>query len=87
MMECPMTDMGGGAMGMMMALGLLGTLLVLAAIAGLAYLVVRAVVSLLRANKSDAAIDELRRAYARGEIDREEYEQRMEVLGRLPAGR
>lgn len=79
MMNC---DMDGGGMWMMMALGLVGTLLVLAAIAGLIYLLVRGILSAVRSHRDDPALAELRATFARGAITSEEYEQRLELLQR-----
>lgn len=75
-------EMDGGGMWMMMALGLVGTLLVLAAIAGLIYLLVRGILSAVRSHRDDPALEELRATFARGAITGEEYEQRLELLQR-----
>lgn len=80
MMDCEMGEMGGGAMALMMGLGLLGTLLVLAMLAGLVFLVVRAIMKAFHGHRGDPALAELRAAYARGEVSHEEYEQRRAVL-------
>lgn len=72
--------MGGGAMAPMMVLGLVGALLVLAVVAGLAFLLVRGLMTARHGHRGDPALDELRSAYARGELDQQEYEQRRCVL-------
>lgn len=79
MMNC---DMQGGGMWMMMALGLVGTLLVLAVIAALVYVLVRGVLSAMRSHREDLAVAELRATFARGAISSEEYAQRLELLER-----
>lgn len=78
-MDC---EMAGGGMWMMMALGLFGTLLVLAAIAGLVYLLVRGILAAGRSHRDDPALSELRASFARGDITSEEYEQRLDLLKR-----
>lgn len=75
-----MGEMGSGAMALMMGLGLLGTLLVLAMLAGLVFLVVRGVLKALHGHRGDPALVELRAAYARGDMSQEEYAQRRAVL-------
>jgi putative membrane protein len=72
---------GGGTMpGWMFVVGIVMQLLFLAAIVGGGYLVYRAVVGSGR--DSDQAFEELRLAYARGELTDEEYEQRRATLER-----
>lgn len=76
---------GGGMWGDGTATGwmLVGTvtrLLFLAAIVGGGYLVYRTVAG--NAGDSDQALEELRLAYARGELTDEEYEQRRDALER-----
>lgn len=80
MMDCGMGEMGG-AMALMMGLGFVGTLLVLAVLAGLVFLVVRGILRALHGHRGDPALAELRGAYGRGEVSQEEYEQRRSVLG------
>lgn len=79
MMDC---DMAGGGMWMMMAFGLVGTLLVLAAVAGVIYLLVRGLLSAARSHRDDPALAELRATFARGAISGDDYEQRLELLQR-----
>ena len=81
-----MGGMWGGGMwadgtvpGWMLAVSALTRLLFLAVLAGGAYLVYRAVAD---ESGSDPALDELRRAYARGDLTDEEYENRRERLER-----
>ncbi|WP_338740317.1 SHOCT domain-containing protein [Haloplanus salilacus] len=72
---------GDGTMpGWMLAVGLVMQLLFLAALVGGGYLVYRTVAG--SESDSDRALDELRLAYARGELTDEEYEQRREALER-----
>lgn len=67
--------MANGAMGWGMG-GLLGWLLVLALVAGVGYVLYRG----LPPDETDPAVEELRLAYARGELDDEEFEQRRRRL-------
>lgn len=60
--------------------GIVMQLLFVAAIMGGAYLIYRAVAG--AENDTDQALEELRLAYARGELTDEEYEQRREALER-----
>ena len=84
----PMTGgMWGGHMwrdgtvpGWMVLVGLLMQLLFLAAIVGAGYLVYRAVTT--ADSGTDRALEELRLAYARGDLTDEEYEQRKDTLER-----
>ena len=84
----PMTaGMWGGHMwgegtvpGWMVLVGLLMQLLFLAAIVGAGYLIYRAVTT--ADSGTDQALEELRLAYARGDLTDEEYEQRKEALER-----
>lgn len=77
--------MGGGMWGMGGLDGTMGgwflvvvsQLLFLAVLVGLGYLVYRA---LTGGNGADPALEELRSAYARGELSDEEYERRRERL-------
>jgi len=62
----------------MFVVGIVMQLLFLAALAGGGYLVYKAVAG--RETDSDQALDELRLAYARGELTDDEYEQRREAL-------
>lgn len=48
---------------------------------GIVYLLYRAIIGLQR-DRSDAALEELRQAYARGELTDEEFEERRERLQR-----
>jgi len=82
-----MSGMWGGHMwgdgtipGWMFIVGILMQLLFLAALVGGGYLIYRAVPR--DASDSDQALEELRLAYARGELTDEEYEQRREALER-----
>lgn len=71
----------GGAMpGWMFVVGIVMQLLFLAVLVGGGYLVYRAVTG--TESDSDQALEELRLAYARGELTDEEYEQRREALER-----
>lgn len=90
----PVLFMGGGMMGyrsgMMgwmygttapgwtLVVGAVGQLLMLALVVGLGYLGYRA----LSETKADTAMEELRAAYARGDIDDEEFDHRKERLER-----
>lgn len=69
---------GGAAGGLFPLLGVAMQLLFLLALLGGAYLFYRAVAS---DGGDDPAIEELRSAYARGELTDEEYETRLEALG------
>lgn len=72
---------GDGTMpGWLFVVGIVMQLLFLAALVGGAYLVYRAVTG--EASDSDQALEELRLAYARGDLTDEEYEQRREALER-----
>jgi len=72
---------GGGAMpGWMLLVGVLMQLLFLAAIVGAGYLLYRAAAG--SDGDDDRALEELRVAYARGELSDEEYEQRRDALER-----
>lgn len=72
---------GDGTMpGWMFIVGIVMQLLFLAALVGGGYLIYRAVTG--AASDSDQALEELRLAYARGELTDEEYEQRREALER-----
>lgn len=75
-------EMGWGSMVGMMAIGLVGVLLVVAAISGLLYLILRFVVRAMHAGRADAALVELRTAFARGDVDVDEYDARRAVLQR-----
>jgi putative membrane protein len=68
---------GGTVPGWMLFVGLVMPLLFLLLLAGLVYLVYRL---LTDEGGEDAAIDELRTAYARGDLTDEEYEDRLERL-------
>jgi len=72
---------GDGTMpGWMIIVGIVMQLLFLAALVGGGYLIYRAIVG--SESSSDQALEELRLAYARGELTDEEYEQRREALER-----
>ncbi|GAA0662923.1 SHOCT domain-containing protein [Natronoarchaeum mannanilyticum] len=72
---------GGGTMPIWMLLvGVVMQLLFLAAIVGAVYLLYRAVAG--SDDDADRALEELRIAYARGELTDEEYEQRRDALER-----
>lgn len=72
---------GGGAMpGWMFILGIVLQLLFLAAIIGGAYLIFRDVDR--NESDTDQALEELRMAYARGQLTDDEYEHRRETLDR-----
>jgi len=72
---------GDGTMsGWMFIVGIVMQLLFLAALVGGGYLIYRAITGSERS--SDQALEELRLAYARGELTDEEYEQRREALER-----
>ena len=82
-----MGGMWGGAMwsdgtisGWMFIAGIVMQLLFLAAIIGGGYLIYRSVAG--SESDSDQALEELRLAYARGDLTDEEYEQRREALER-----
>ncbi|WP_415380515.1 SHOCT domain-containing protein [Halosimplex sp. TS25] len=70
---------GGGTMsGWMFIVGIVMQALFLAFIVGGGYLIYRTVMS--DSSDADQALEELRLAYARGELTDEEYEQRREAL-------
>jgi len=71
---------GGTAPGWVPLVGVLMQLLFVAAIVGAGYLLYRAVAG--SDADDDRALEELRVAYARGEVSDEEYEQRREALER-----
>jgi len=80
-----MGGMWGGGMwsdgtipGWMFIVGILMQLLFLAALVGGGYLIYRVITG--NESSSDQALEELRLAYARGELTDEEYEQRRESL-------
>ncbi|WP_096390540.1 SHOCT domain-containing protein [Halopenitus persicus] len=66
--------------GWMFIVSIVMQLLFLAALVGGGYLIHRAITG--DASDSDEALEELRLAYARGELTDEEYEQRREALTR-----
>ncbi|WP_380678549.1 SHOCT domain-containing protein [Salinigranum sp. GCM10025319] len=70
---------GGAIPGWLYVVGIVMRLLFLAVVVGGGYLVYRLVVD--RADEDDA-LAELRLAYARGDLDDDEYERRREVLDR-----
>lgn len=72
---------GDGTMsGWMYIVGIVMQLLFLAALVGGVYLIYRAVTG--TKSNADPTLEELRLAYARGELTDEEYEQRREALQR-----
>ncbi|WP_135536804.1 SHOCT domain-containing protein [Halostella pelagica] len=72
---------GDGTMpGWMFVVGIVMQLLFLAALVGGGYLIYRGITG--DASDSDQALEELRLAYARGDLTDEEYEQRREALER-----
>ncbi|WP_135820847.1 SHOCT domain-containing protein [Halostella litorea] len=73
------SGMGGAAPGWMLLFGVLMQLLFLGALVGAGYLVYRA---LTGADGDDPAVEELRLAYARGDLTDEEYDQRRDALER-----
>jgi putative membrane protein len=76
---------GGGAPGWWPLAGILLQLAFLAAVVGLGYLLYRAVAGTGTdgvTGAEDPAIEELRLAYARGDLDEDEYERRRERLQR-----
>lgn len=72
----------GEASGWMLVIGVGMQLLFLAIIVGAIYFGYRAVTT--QSNSSDAALEELRMAYARGDLSDEEYERRRERLEDKP---
>jgi len=68
----------GGPSGWLLAVGVGMQLLFLAVLVGVGYLGYRALTG--RDASTDPALDELRAAYARGELSDEEYERRRERL-------
>ncbi|RNJ22698.1 MULTISPECIES: SHOCT domain-containing protein [Haloarculaceae] len=70
----------GTVPGWMVLVGLLMQLLFIAAIVGAGYLIYRAVAT--SNSGTDQALEELRLAYARGDLTDDEYEQRKEALER-----
>ena len=69
---------GTNAPGWMFAVGLVGQLLMVALVVGLGYLAYRTVTG----PQADTAMEELRVAFARGDIDEDEFERRRETLER-----
>ncbi|KOX92845.1 hypothetical protein AMS69_10340 [Haloarcula rubripromontorii] len=72
---------GGTAPGWMFLVGVVMQVLFLAVLVGVGYLLFRAVTGAASGGR-DEAIAELRRAYASGELDDEEFERRRERLKR-----
>jgi putative membrane protein len=70
----------GGVSGWWLLVGLLGRVLTLLVVVGVGYLIYRALTE--SDDGTDEAMAELRLAYARGDIDDEEYERRRETLER-----
>lgn len=86
----PMMDGAGGTWGSMMdgtggawwaVVAVLWRLLVLAAVVGGGYLLYRAVTGATAGTDEDPALEELRAAYARGDLTEAEYDRRRERLG------
>ena len=73
---------GGSIPGWWPLAGLLMQLVFLAAVVGLGYLLYRTVVGARHGAGGDRALEELRLAYARGDVDEEEYERRRDRLQR-----
>ncbi len=71
---------GGSTMGWLPLVGVAMQLLFLFVLLGGAYLLYRAVAGDGEADGNDPAIEELRTAYARGDLSDEEYESRREAL-------
>ncbi|GAA0219208.1 SHOCT domain-containing protein [Halobaculum roseum] len=77
---------GDGTMpGWLFVVGIVMQLLFLVALVGGGYLIYRAITG--DASDADHALEELRLAYARGELTDEEYEQRREALERDTSSR
>lgn len=69
---------GTNAPGWLFAVGLVGQLLLVALVVGVGYLAYRT----LTGERTDPAMDELRAAFARGDIDDEEFDRREARLRR-----
>ncbi|SDM00943.1 putative membrane protein [Halogranum gelatinilyticum] len=69
---------GTDAPGWMLFVGALGQLLMLALLVGLGYLGYKALTN--TGGRADTAMEELRAAYARGDIDDDEFDRRKERL-------
>jgi putative membrane protein len=69
---------GGSASGWWLLVGLLGRVLTLLVLVGVGYFVYRALTA--SGDGGDEALEELRLAYARGDLSDEEYERRRETL-------
>lgn len=80
MMDCGMWGWGVG-WPMMLGASLVGLLLVAALVAGVVWLARRSGDSPARAGSADEARALLRRRYAAGEIDDEEFTRRLDRLG------
>jgi putative membrane protein len=70
----------GGVSGWWLLVGLVGRVLTLLVVVGVGYLLYRALTE--SGDGADEAMDELRLAYARGDLSDEEYERRRETLER-----
>jgi putative membrane protein len=70
----------GGVSGWWLFVGLVGRVLTLLVVVGMGYLLYRALTE--SGDGADEAMDELRLAYARGDLSDEEYERRRETLER-----
>ncbi|WP_058364913.1 SHOCT domain-containing protein [Haloparvum sedimenti] len=75
----------GAVSGWLFAVGIVIQLLFLVAVVGAGYLIYRAVAG--RERGSDRALEELRLAYARGDLTDDEYDQRRERLERDTSAR
>ena len=73
---------GTDAPGWMLFVGALGQLLLFAVVVGLGYLGYKALTETGAGTETDAAMEELRAAYARGDIDDDEFDRRKERLQR-----
>jgi putative membrane protein len=71
---------GGTAPGWWLLVGLLGRVLTLLVVLGVGYLLYRALTE--SGGETDEAMETVRLAYARGDIDDEEYERRRKTLER-----
>jgi putative membrane protein len=75
--------MGGFGTGMMGGFGFLGIFFWILVIMGIVWLVVwliRRVPQLQQTSNDESAMDILKKRYARGEINREEYEEKKKLL-------
>lgn len=70
---------GTNAPGWMLFVGVLGQLLLVALVVGVGYMVYTTFVG-TSSTKTDTALEELRVAYARGDIDEDEFDRRRDRL-------